>query len=110
MKPQVRQGPEYQAVIPPFSGIKPRPAGAPSPEDRIRWGTQVPSTEAVLASVAGPEKAAADALPMDAKMDPNESIGGLLCPAISTCVSALMHGMAAHAAQSQLRSDLRVET
>ena len=102
MKPQVRQGPEYQAVVPPISEVKPRPAGAPLAEDRVRWGTQVPSTEAVLASVAGPEKAAADALPMDAKMDPNEGIGGFPCRLPKyTCGMALRHAMAAPVVDTQ---------
>ena len=83
MKPQIRQGPEYQAAISPKSEVKPRPVGDPSAEDRIRGGTLVPSADAVLASVAGPEKAAAEALPMDAKMDPNESIGGLHASCVS---------------------------
>lgn len=66
-------------MTPPLSQVEPRPAGEPSAEDRVRGGTRAPSAEAVLASVAGPEKAAADALPMDAKMDPNESIGKSIC-------------------------------
>ena len=86
IKPQVRQGREYQAVVPPLSQVKPKPAGEPSAEDRVRGGTPAPSAEAVLASVAGPEKAAADALPMDAKMDPNESIGGFTCQLYQTCL------------------------
>lgn len=74
IKPQIRLGQEYQAVIPPLSEVKPRPANEPEAKEGGRWGTRV-SPEAVLASVTGPEKAASDALPMDAKMDPNEGIG-----------------------------------
>ena len=86
VKPQIRQGAQYQAVIPLLSELKPRPANEPSAKDGGRGGTLVPSAEAVLASVAGPEKAAADALPMDAKMDPNDSIGEHLVAYFASCL------------------------
>ena len=92
MKPQIRQGPEYQAVVPPKSEVRPAPMGRIPAEDRLRGGTRVPSAEAVLASVAGPEKAAADALPMDAKMDPNESIGRASVPPVSVAPHSACDG------------------
>jgi hypothetical protein len=82
MKPQIRMGQEYQAVIPLLSEVKPRPANEPEAKEGSRGGTLVP-LEAVLASVIGPEKAASDALPMDAKMDPIEGIGEP--PTITEC-------------------------
>ena len=79
IKPQIRLGQEYQAAIPPLSEAKPKPAREPSARGGGRGGTLVPSVAAALASVRGPEKAAADALPLDAKMDPTESIGESHC-------------------------------
>ena len=61
-------------MIPALSEVKPRPANEPEAKKGRRGGTLVPF-EAVMASVTGPEKAASDALPMDARMDPNEGIG-----------------------------------
>ena len=77
IKPQIRLGEHFQAVIPPLAEVKPKPAKEPSAREGGRGGALVPSVALVLASVKGPEKAAADALPLDAKMDPTESIGEL---------------------------------
>ena len=74
MKPAIRHGPNFQAVIPPLSEVELKPAKEPSAKKGGHGGSLI-SADAVLISVIGPEKAASDALPMDAKMDPNESIG-----------------------------------
>ena len=85
MKPAIRHGPDFQAVIPPLSELKPKTAKEPSAKKGGRGGSLI-SADAVLISVIGPEKAASDALPMDAKMDPNEGIGET--PSQNTLVNA----------------------
>jgi hypothetical protein len=72
-KPAIREGPSFQAVVPPPAGApdqapRPRPAGRE--EDDPRAGIRGPSALEALALAAGPEKDSADSLPLDARADP----------------------------------------
>lgn len=67
--PQLRESPAHQAVIP--DQIDRPPALLELP---LRWEPG-PSFEEALASARGPEKAAADLLPLDATFDPETHEG-----------------------------------
>ena len=68
-QPQLRESPAYQAVIPDKIGDPPAPVELP-----LRWEAG-PSFEEAMASARGPEKAAADLLPLDATFDPETHEG-----------------------------------
>jgi hypothetical protein len=72
-KPAIREGPQYQAVVP-EGPPRPKPTG--SEEDDPRSGTRGPTPEEMRAIAAGPEKDAADALPPDARTD-NDNIANV---------------------------------
>ena len=69
VRAQLRESAEHQAVIP--DRIADPPAVSQSPP---RWEPG-PSYEEALASASGPEKAAADLLPLDATFDPDTHEG-----------------------------------
>ena len=69
MRPQLRESPAHQAVIPQRIGVPPAPIELP-----LRWEAG-PSFEEAMASARGPEKAAADLLPLDATFDPETHEG-----------------------------------
>lgn len=69
MRPQLRESAEHQADIPDRIGDPPAPS-----QDPPRWDPG-PSFEEALASASGPEKAAADMLPLDATFDPDTHEG-----------------------------------
>lgn len=87
VRPQLRESSEHQAVIPDKVGEPPAPSHSPP-----RWDLG-PSYEDALASARGPEKAAADLLPLDATFDPETHEGAgtnrldcaTLCCAIQQC-------------------------
>ena len=67
-KAVIREGEHFQARVP-FAPLDARPPGAEA--DDPRCGVLGPGPTELLASVMGPERAAADELPMDARMDPD---------------------------------------
>ncbi|KAK9821807.1 hypothetical protein WJX81_008248 [Elliptochloris bilobata] len=67
-KAAIREGECYQAHVP-LAPLGARPSGVEA--DDPRCGVLGPGPAELLASVMGPELAAADELPMDAKMDPD---------------------------------------
>jgi len=67
-KAAIRKGDCYQARVPPVP-LAARPPGVEA--DDPRCGVLGPGPAELLASVVGPERAAADELPMDARMDPD---------------------------------------
>ncbi len=67
-KAAIREGDRYQARVPP-APLAARPPGVEA--DDPRCGVLGPGPAELLASVVGPERAAADELPMDARMDPD---------------------------------------
>ncbi|KAL3154709.1 hypothetical protein ABBQ38_011258 [Trebouxia sp. C0009 RCD-2024] len=69
VQPQLRESPSHQAVIPDKLGDPPAPVELP-----LRWEAG-PSFEEAMASARGPEKAAADLLPLDATFDPETHEG-----------------------------------
>lgn len=69
MRPQLRESSAHQAVIPDRIGHPPAPIEVP-----LRWEAG-PSFEEAMASAKGPEKAAADLLPLDATFDPETHEG-----------------------------------
>lgn len=79
VRPQLRESAQHQAVIPDRVRHPPAPSHSPP-----RWDPG-PSYEEALASASGPEKAAADLLPLDATFDPETHEGAgmsLLCCAV----------------------------
>ena len=69
VRPLLRESPAHQAVIPQRIGAPPAPIELP-----LRWEAG-PSFEEAMASAQGPEKAAADLLPLDATFDPETHEG-----------------------------------
>lgn len=69
VRPQLRESAAHQAVIPDRMGRPPAPMEGP-----LRWESG-PSFEDAMASAKGPEKAAADLLPLDATFDPETHEG-----------------------------------
>ena len=73
-KPSLRESAAHQAVLPDRVGTPPAPQGG-----ALRWAPG-PSFDEALESAKGPEKAAADLLPLDATFDPETHEGaGKLC-------------------------------
>ena len=68
-RPQLRESSAHQATIPDQIGSAPAPLELP-----LRWEPG-PSYAEALASARGPEKAAADLLPLDATFDPETHEG-----------------------------------
>ncbi|KAL0049732.1 hypothetical protein WJX82_008757 [Trebouxia sp. C0006] len=71
-RPQLRESSAHQATIPDQIGSAPAPLELP-----LRWEPG-PSFAEALASARGPEKAAADLLPLDATFDPETHEGAAL--------------------------------
>ena len=67
-KAAIREGERFQARVP-LAPLAARPPGVEA--DDPRCGVLGPGPAELLASVVGPERAAADELPMDARMDPD---------------------------------------
>ena len=73
LRPQLRESAEHQAIIPDRLGTLPAPL-----EDPPRWDPG-PSYGDALVSASGPEKAAAEMLPLDATFDPDTHEGAGEC-------------------------------
>ena len=97
VRPQLRESAAHQAVIPQRIGAPPASIELP-----LRWEAG-PSFEEAMESAQGPEKAAADLLPLDATFDPETHEGAgelatlcyhLLCAAAAplTCRAKLHCG------------------
>ena len=97
--PQLRESPAHQAVIP--DQIDRPPALLELP---LRWEPG-PSFEEALASARGPEKAAADLLPLDATFDP-ETHEGAGKPVTPSMIMLLLADDKVCALQSQAQLTL----
>jgi len=79
-RPQLRESSAHQATVPDQIGSAPAPMELP-----LRWEPG-PSFAEALASARGPEKAAADLLPLDATFDPETHEGAGKAPSFYTYI------------------------